>query len=282
MGIIAILLVIASGLTHALWNLLTKQSVNKALFLASIYAFPSLILLPVLVVDLSSAELDGRGVLALCSSFLLQACYALLLARIYTQGDLSQAYPLMRGSSTLLIPLFGVMLLEETLSLWGWIGLLVILAGSFYNYKSVSLRSINNNWQTMGYALLIGLVVSCYVIADKYALNYVSPVGLLGLSCLGFFLAQLPAAFPLSKIVDGWKLQSRMLILGSILSPGSYLLFLFAMNLAPVSQLSPLRETGTVFGALLGVLILREGNAAQRLISAFLITFGILLIGFAG
>ena len=57
--------------------------------------------------------------------------YAYFLSKSLTYGYLSQVYPMMRGISTFLLPFFGVILLNERLSVWGWLGLGLIAIGFF-------------------------------------------------------------------------------------------------------------------------------------------------------
>jgi uncharacterized membrane protein len=64
--------------------------------------------------------------------------------------------------------------------------------------------------------------------------------------------------------------------------PSGYLLFLFALSLAPVAVLAPMREIGTVFGAALGIAVLKEKGGARRLIASGLITAGVIALGAAG
>jgi uncharacterized membrane protein len=56
------------------------------------------------------------------------------------------------------------------------------------------------------------------------------------------------------------------------------LLFLFALDMAPVSHLAPVRESGIVFGTLLGIFILKEQQGARRIFASALIVIGVILI----
>jgi uncharacterized membrane protein len=67
-----------------------------------------------------------------------------------------------------------------------------------------------------------------------------------------------------------------------VLNPGSYLLFLFALQQAPVAHISPLREIGTIFATFLGILLLKEQQGLRRIACSVVIFCGILLIGVWG
>ncbi|MBP1966322.1 DMT family transporter [Paenibacillus aceris] len=286
MVIVSILLVIASGLTHAIWSLFTKSSRNKSVFLWSIIMVTTVVLLPFLIRELwvHPLSLASYGLLLLSAA--LQSAYALLLARTYNMGDLSQIYPIMRGTSTLFIPIVGVLFLRESLSLYGWLGLLcmvigfVSLSGIFTAKKTgkVSAASI----KPFLMALCVGLVTTCYVFVDKLNLQHISAISLLEVTNIGFVAALTPIVIASKQLRMEWKLNSRIILLGAILNPGSYLLFLFAMKYAPVAHISPIREIGTVFATILGIVILKEKQGKQRIMCSILITIGIFLIGFFG
>jgi uncharacterized membrane protein len=284
--IVSILLVIASGLTHAIWSLFTKSSHNKSVFLWSIIMVTTVILLPFLIRELwlHPLSLSSYGLLLLSAAF--QSIYALLLARTYNMGDLSQIYPIMRGTSTLFIPIVGVLFLRETLSIYGWLGLLFMvtgflaLSGIFTGKRSGT--ASRSNIKPFLMALCVGLCTTCYVFVDKLNLQHISAISLLEVTNIGFVAALTPIVIASKQLRLEWKLNTRIILLGAILNPGSYLLFLFAMKYAPVAHISPIREIGTVFATILGIVVLKEKQGKKRITCSILITIGILLIGFFG
>ncbi|MDD9266880.1 EamA family transporter [Paenibacillus sp. GCM10023248] len=287
MVIVSILLVIASGLTHAIWSLFTKRSRNKSVFLWSILMVTTIILLPYLIRELwlHPLSLPSYGLLLLSAA--LQSIYALLLSRTYNMGDLSQIYPIMRGTSTLLIPIVGVLFLRESLSWFGWLGLLCMIAG-FLSLSGIFSRRHANQAGEYGtvkpflMALCVGLCTTCYVLVDKLNLQHISAISLLEVTNIGFVAALTPIVIASKQLKLEWKLNFRIILIGAILNPGSYLLFLFAMKYAPVAHISPIREIGTVFATILGIVILKEKQGRLRIICSILITIGILLIGIWG
>ncbi len=60
-------------------------------------------------------------------SFAFQAAYGLLLSLSYREGDMSQVYPIMRGTGMFLVPLLGMLIWHGSLSVWGWLALLIML-----------------------------------------------------------------------------------------------------------------------------------------------------------
>jgi drug/metabolite transporter (DMT)-like permease len=282
--ILSVLLVLASGITHAVWNLLTKHSENKQLFLWVIFVPSTVLLLPMFLEEVSRPDVSVQGYLLLLLSMLIQGAYANFLAKSLTHGDMSQVYPMMRGISTFLLPLISVIFLKETLSIWGWIGLLCIAAG----FTVTSGISFGNRRQTIPpkvilYTVGVGLSTMSYVLVDKINLLHFSPVVLLVASNLGFMLGLMPhIKFTKVDWRGLFKKNGVLLAVGSVLSPGSYLLFLLAMNLSPLTYVAPLREIGTVFGTIAGIYLLKEKKDIVRIISAAVIFIGIVLIGILG
>ncbi|MBM6386680.1 MULTISPECIES: EamA family transporter [Paenibacillus] len=284
--ILPIFLVLASGMAHAVWSMFTKRSLNKSVFLWSIMMIPTVILLPVLIVELVREPLTMPAYALLVLSMALQALYSWLLSQTYELGDLSQIYPIMRGTSTLLVPLIGVFFLGETLSSFGWIGIACMLGG-FLVLSGVGGKDAKQGSRTQGLkpvlmALCVGLCTTSYVFVDKLNLQHISPLSLLEVTNIGFVAGLTPALLASRQLRQEWKVNRSTIMLGALLNPGSYLLFLFALEQAPMARLGPLREVGTVFAAFLGILLLKEQQGKKRILCSIIIFGGILLIGMWG
>lgn len=285
--VIPILLVLASGLCHAVWNLFTKRSINKGVFLWTIMMIPSVLLLPVLIVELWKTPLSLGAYGLLLLSVLLQGVYSWLLSKTYELGDLSQIYPIMRGTSTLLVPLIGVIFLKESLSLFGWTGIILMIGGFFVlsgisvGHKQTANRQ-PQNLKPFALALLVGLCTTSYVFVDKLNLGNISPLALLEVTNIGFVAGLTPLVLMSKALKREWKTNRNTILLGAFLNPGSYLLFLFAMQQAPMAHISPLREIGTVFATFLGVMLLKEQQGLRRIATSIIIFCGILMIGVLG
>lgn len=281
---LAVLLVLGSGMAHALWNLLTKKSKNKQLFLLIIYIPATMVLLPGTITEIISVHAPLTGYLLLFLSLFIQAGYAYFLSRSLTYGDLSQVYPMMRGISTFLLPLCGVILFHERLSGWGWLGLGFIACG-FFLLSGISMKKqkFQASRKVLFYTAAVGFCTMAYVMVDKVNLQHFSPTLLLEVSNIGFMLGLVPfIRFGEVRWARELREHGKLLAAGAILSPGSYLLFLFAMSMSPLTYVAPLREIGTVFGTLMGVWLLKEGRGLLRIVSASIIFTGILLVGILG
>ncbi|MGQ8871253.1 DMT family transporter [Paenibacillus sp. TSA_86.1] len=284
--ILPLILVLASGMAHAVWSMFTKRSLNKSVFLWSIMMIPTVLLLPVLVMELSRESLTTSAYSLLIVSMALQALYSWLLSQTYELGDLSQIYPIMRGTSTLLVPLIGVAFLGEKLSGYGWLGIACMIAGFTVLSGVVSGKGGSGSGmqgaKPVLMALCVGLCTTSYVFVDKLNLQHISPLALLEVTNIGFVAGLTPALLASGGLRQEWKVNRSTILLGALLNPGSYLLFLFALEQAPMSRLGPLREVGTVFAAFLGIWLLKEQQGMKRILCSIVIFGGILLIGMWG
>jgi Predicted permeases len=224
------------------------------------------------------SDVDPQGWMIITASLIIHGVYIYLVAQAYKLGDLSQVYPIMRGTSPLLVPVFGVLLLDERLQLTGWIGVTCIVIGIFRAGDFRIGQLVKKGNSAVYVALMVGAMITAYTVIDKVAIRHVPPQLLTELTNIGNFAALTLFAIREKGIAREWRVNWSMILLGGILSPGSYILFLKALEMLPVSQLAPMREIGTVFGTLMGVFLLHEPQGKQRIWASVLITAGIVLL----
>ncbi|MBU6141253.1 MAG: EamA family transporter [Proteobacteria bacterium] len=270
-------LVLLSGFFHALWNVCTKKSFHKESFLFSTQVVSFAVFFPLFFRGIVAVDFTPKISLLFLCSMLAHGFYFIILSRLYRVADLSQAYPIVRGTSLTIIPLFGVLVLEEHLSILGWLGIVIIIAGIF---AISEIRLSRLNLKILVLALCVGVSVSVYVSIDRLALFHCDAVTLNQIATIGNILALLPFVLRerSKNLKFEWSKNYRMILVGSFLAPVSYMIFLFALNMAPISTLAPMREFGTVFGALIGVLFLKEPNGRNRIFSSITITVGVILL----
>ncbi|XEC93706.1 EamA family transporter [Paenibacillus tarimensis] len=279
---IAVLLVLGSGFLHSVWNLYTKKSLNKNVFLWFCQLVAIIVFLPWTIMEWDSSQFTGAGLMVILASMFLHGLYIILLAAAYTAGDLSQVYPIMRGTSPLLVPLLGVTLLDEELTYTGWFGVISIVIGIALLSDIKFKLSERTHSKAPLMALAVGICIAGYIVVDKVALNYVSAVVLNEATNIGNLLALSWATFQSGEVRKELKANWKIMLFGGIIAPGGYLLFLFALSLAPVAQLAPMREIGTVFGTIMGIVILRERQGIRRIFTSLLITTGVIILGIWG
>ena len=76
-----------------------------------------------------------------------------------------------------------------------------------------------------------------------------------------------------------WQQQKTYALIVGIISPVSYVLVLYAMQVAPLSHVAPAREVSMLFAALLGGHLLGEKDRGPRIAGAALIAAGVMALG---
>ena len=263
-----------AALLHASWNAIVKAGNDKlysAISVSGSAAVMALILLP-FAPHPSAASLPYLAV-----STALQVVYTVLVAKTYQVSDMSQTYPLMRGTAPLLVAIISVLFLGDSLSMLAWVGIATIcmaILGIAFNGGSSSQQGIVlaliNACFIAGYTLVDGTGVRL----SETALGYTLWTFFLNGSCL-LTWAMIARRREASRyLAQQWKKG----ILGGIGTMGSYGLALWAMTQAPLAVVAALRETSILFGALLAWLILKEKVAGIRIFAAAGIAAGAILL----
>ena len=263
--------VLGGALLHASWNVLVKSSQDKSLDTALIHLLGSLVAVPlVLWVGLPPAPAWPF----LLMSLVIHVGYYTALAGAYEHGDMGLTYPLMRGLAPLLVALSAGLVLGEQLSTAGWIGVVAISAGVLSLGLSAQALAAP---KAVAFARVNAVTIMLYTLVDAQgvrsagnALQYVATLFMLD----GWPFALLVFARRRGKVLAYARHRWPLALGGAIASLGSYGIALWAMTRAPVATVSALRETSVLFGALLGVWLLKEAFTLRRVAGTCAIVAG--------
>ena len=277
-----------AGMGHALWNLLAKRSEHKLVFMILAVITGVLLMTPFALVRLG-APIPPLGWVCIVASGLIELIYYFLLGAAYTQGDMSLVYPIARGSSPVFVTLIAVGLSGEHLSWLGTLGIALGVLGVYIlplpDLSGTSLRAplASLRRRAAQLALLNGLSIALYSTVDKQGVKLVDPivyfwlvlcVSLIGLApWLWFRLRQ--------ETLSEWRARWKTALAVGALITGGYVLILFILRNNPVSYATAVRSVSIVFGALLGVIVLKERVTAPRVLGSLVIFAGVVCIGLA-
>jgi drug/metabolite transporter (DMT)-like permease len=269
-------LVLLAALLHAVWNALIKASNDAvrdtALVMAGACAISAL-LLPFLPLP---APASWPHLLASC---LLHQVYFALLTAAYRSGELSLAYPLMRGVAPLIVAFATLALLPHPPSSALWLGVAAISAGVLW--IGVRPAALRTHTPAIAFALANALFIAAYTVVDGLGVRVAGNAASYGLWL--FFLIAWPYLGVLLWI-RRTKLRrpARALVwrglFGGAASVAAYLIALWAMTQAPIAAVAALRETSVIFAALIGAWLLKEPFGGQRIAGACLVALGIALL----
>jgi uncharacterized membrane protein len=133
----------------------------------------------------------------------------------------------------------------------------------------------------VGYALATGVLIALYTLWDKTAVSLllIPPIVYDWMTISGQALVITPVAWRRrADMAQVWKTQRSTVIIVGLISRLSYLLMLTALAISPVSYVAPARETGILFGTLLGERVLAEGQGRRRAVGAGAMVVGIVLL----
>lgn len=286
----ALALVVFAGLIHAIWNIVAKQAGGDARF-AFFTAFVVMVFWAPVGIWLGWHQVPVWGKsewILIAASGVLHVVYYVVLLRGYRKGDLTVVYPLARGSGPLLSSLTAVVLLGEHLTVLSLAGIATVVAGVFLVAGGPRLfRQAHDSARRatlhagLRYGLLTGVFIASYTVVDGYAVKVLllSPilVDYFGNFVRLAFLAP-PVLRDLEEARQLWQVQWKHAIAIGIISPVSYVLVLYAMEVAPLSHVAPAREVSMLFAALLGGQLLREGDRVTRFFGATCIAVGVMAL----
>ncbi len=283
----ALALVVLAGLIHAGWNIAAKKASGDVRY-AFFIAFFTVILWAPLGAYLAWQHLPAWEAAAwacVVASGGIHVLYFIVLLRGYRKADLTVVYPLARGSGPLMSSLVALALFGERISAWGFGGLAAVVSGVFLvaggpgiwrNAHSPAQRARTR----MGllYGLLTGLCIASYTLVDGYAVKVLllSPILMFYMACcVQALLMAVPVLQDRVLALQHWRDQWKSALLVGALSPVSYVLVLYALQMAPLSHVAPAREVSMLFAALLGGKLLGEGDRVARLSGAACIALGV-------
>jgi len=216
----------------------------------------------------------------LAASAALHVVYSLLLMRCYQIGDFSQTYPLSRGTSPWLVAIAAATVAGEALAPVQALGLLVISVGLACLVFEAGLPR-RDQLPAIAAALLTGVTIAAYTTVDGLGVRQAqTAVGYAG----WLFLLYGPVLPVMALAVRGRKLMDQARphlaagLTGGVLSLAAYALVLWAQTRGALGPIAALRETSIVIGAAIGALAFHERFGRWRIVSALLITIGVLLI----
>lgn len=266
-----LLAVLGAALLHASWNALLKRRGDPLLATVLVVAgsaCAAIVLLP----WLPAPARDSWPFIA--ASGVVQTMYYLLLIETYRDGQVSHAYPLMRGCAPLLVALVNGPLTGDRLSAGQWLAMLLICGGVLAQWLAAPAHGAR---RTTVFALLTSGVIATYTLIDGQGVRrsgapaaYTLWIFLL----TGAGVCAWTARGRVRALVAFARANPLVAPLGGLASVGSYGIALWAMTRAPVAAVAALRETSILFAIAIAAFILREPVGRARLAAVALIACG--------
>lgn len=283
----ALALVLVAALLHALWNVVAKKAGGDGRFALLVACFIVVVWAPVgLWAGWEAVPRWGFAEWALIvASGVTHLVYFHVLLRGYAASDLTVVYPVARGTAPLVASLGALLLLGESLSTLGALGVLAVTGGVFLIAGGPGLWAKAHDpaqrarvMAGLGWGGATGLLISAYTLIDGYAVKVwlISPI------LIDYFgnFARIPFMLPMAlrnpgAVRQAWRTQWKHALVVATISPLAYVLVLYAVKLAPLSHVAPAREMSMLFAALLGGKLLGESDRGLRIAGALFIGLGV-------
>ncbi len=221
--------------------------------------------------------------------WLIHVIYKLLQAWAYSKGAYTVVYPVVRGTGPLFTVIGAYLIFGETFSGMQWIGVAVLLAGIFglavYNMVFlVSERETLN--AALSLAVLTGLFVALYTTYDAYGIRATADP----FTFLAWFFMIDGFVMPIIAAIKWRRMTARPALgplmarglVGGLVAPLSFGAIMLATRLDKVGEAAVLRETSTVFAAIIGWLFLKETVGPRRIALMALIALGAVIVEMGG
>jgi drug/metabolite transporter (DMT)-like permease len=264
----ASILILISGLAHAVVNAILKAGDDKMSRRALIDGFSALILAPAVFL----VPLPANAWSWLIASAVVHGLYLFALIKSFEQSDMTVAYPIARGIAPMLAAAGAVAIFHEPISVAVVLGILAIACG-------VMMIGVSHKMQRSAllWAVLTGFCIASYTVIDAQgvraaptALSYIVWTFLLLGGALGSFFAIWRGRAFFVTAAGQWK---PGLIAGA-LSIITYGFALLAFRLGATPRLAALRETSILFGTAIAVIFLKERLTTLRLSGVLAIALG--------
>ena len=271
--LVATVLALCAAILHATWNLAIKQTGDRFLALWAQFIFAgSAALVALITWSIIDSPPNVAWTWSIASG-VGHLPYVLLLARAYDKGDFSVTYPIARGAGALSSAILGVLILKDDLSPLSMSGIAVVIFGLWI---LTSNQKIKNVLPALGVAATIGIysVVDAYGARNSNSIAFALSVFVSGAISISMWALLTRAKQLRAFMRSSWKIAA----FGGAMSLISYSLVVYAFTLAPVGYVATLREASVLIAAFAGWRMLGEGDHRRRLIAAFVVVAGLVVL----
>ena len=281
----ASILAISAAFLHAVFGALQKGRHDPWISRAAIDLSYLLLALPVALFLVPWPEPHLWPVLA--GAMGIHIAYKVAQAKTYQRGAFTVVYPVVRGSAPLVVVLVAMVVFDERFNAVQWVGL-GLLVGGIFGLALNSLRKLQVGRDTLvpalTWALITGVTVAAYTTYDAWGIRLAAnPFTFLAWFFVldGIFMPlwswRRLVALPRAEIAP---LAARGMI-GAVVAFASFGSVMLATRIDDVGRAAVLRETSTVFAALVGWVILGEKVGPRRVALMALIALGAVIVEFA-
>ena len=276
-------LALLAALLHAVFGALQKGKHDPWISRAAIDVWIFVLSAPLALFVVPWPEPHLWPILA--GALVIHFGYKCLQAQAYSKGAYTVVYPVVRGTGPLFTVFGAYLIFGETFNGLQWLGVLTLLTGIF-GLAAYNFAFLVTDRATLRPALVLavatGLFVALYTTYDAYGIRAAAdPFTFLAWF---FFVTALDipilVALRMRHRLQGVDLiaLSQRGIVGAFVAFFSFGSIMLATRLDKVGEAAILRETSTVFAAVIGWVFLRETVGPRRMALMALIALGAVIV----
>jgi len=264
---VAMVLALCSAFAHACFGALQKGKADPWISRAGIDLWIVIYTLPAALFLVPWPQGIEWGILS--GAVVIHLVYKICMARAYERGAYTVVYPVVRGTGPLVTLTFAALFLGEHYVAIQWFGV-AMLSGSILWLARLNLAAAPLNRpaliSALGWALVTGIVVAIYTTYDAWSIRlWDNPFAFL----VWFFLVT-SIDFPAWMVMrrGGLSWARPVLWRGAIGALVAFVSFggvMLGTRIGKVAEVSSLRETSTLFAALIGWVALGEKSSPSRI-----------------
>ncbi|MEL7299090.1 MAG: DMT family transporter [Pseudomonadota bacterium] len=231
----------------------------------------------------------GQEWLIMAGAMVIHFAYKVGMALSYSRGAYTVVYPVVRGTAPIFTVIGAYFFFGEVFTLVQWAGV-ALLSGAILGLAAYNLRHVEVDRVSLvpalWFAVGTGALVALYTTYDAYGIRAIpDPFTFLAWF---FFLTSFDFVVlgPILYWRDPLRPPVRPLlargIVGAFVAFGSFGSIMVATRLDKVGEAAVLRETSTVFAALIGWLFLKETVGPRRAALMAAIAAGAVIVEFGG
>ena len=284
---LALILAVFAAFLHAVFGALQKGRFDPWLTRGAIDIWLFVLATPFALFVVPFPEPHMWPIFA--GAVLIHVIYKVLQAYAYTFGAFTVVYPVVRGMGPFFTVIGAGILFGETFTGIQWFGVLVLMSGilGLAVYNMIFLDVARDTLpKALVFAVFTGAFVALYTTYDAYGIRATADP----FTFLAWFFFIDGLVFPVVAFVRWHRLPNPpapgpLLARGMIGGITAFLSFgsiMVATRLDKVGEAAVLRETSTVFAALIGYVFLRETVGPRRLALMALIALGAVIVEAGG
>lgn len=284
---LAAALALMSALAHAIFGALQKGRYDPWLTRGAIDGWLALLSAPV---ALFLVPWPDRGTAQiLIGAIIVHFAYKVTMALAYERAAYTVVYPVVRGTGPLVTVIAAFLLFGERFTGLQWLGVACLSGGILLlALRNLAEEQLDPTALRLGllWALVGGVLVAIYTTYDAFGIRHAQDP----FTFLAWFFFVTALDFPLLALRRYRRMAVRPVLppliwrglAGALIAWVSFGGVMLATRLDKVGEAAVLRETSTVFAALIGWFVLGEKVGPRRLFLMALVALGAVIVEMGG